>query len=281
MGGRTTKGASQNNRQINTQTNTPPSWALPLYAQAAADAQELYRSGRGGNVYQGARVADLSQETNNAIDGLARTAAGFEDGDLVRRLQAAPQAAQNLGALATGGLRGAGSQNSAFETALQNALNESATLINSRLSGAGRYGSGAHSQVLARELGNVAAQARADGYQRDVENQLAANAQIDRANQNQLGLVNDFLNGQREAYRAALAGGQVQDGVRQAKLEGEQQKWRENDNREWERLGQLLGVTNGLVGDYGTRSGQNQTASRRNPGLGETLGSFSRLVAKR
>jgi len=278
MGGRTTKGASQNNQQRQTQTSAPPPWAVPLYAQGAADAYELYRSGRGGNVYQGARVADLSDESAQAIAGLARTATRFNDPDLLRRIQSPTQAAQNLTALAAG--EGVG-QNRAFDAALQNELDNTASLVNSRLSGAGRYGSGAHSGALANALGNVATRARADQYNRDVDTMLAANAQIDRANQSQLGLANNFLNSQSDAYRASLAGGQVRDANIQNQLDASRERWLENDNREWERLGRLQAAAGGLAGDYGTRSNMNQTTSRRSPGLAETLGTFSRLSGKR
>jgi len=278
MGGRAAKGASQNNRQTQIQSNAPPPWAVPLYAQGAADLQELYRSGRGGNVYQGTRVANLSDETTKAIEGIGRTAAAFDNADLQTRLGATPQAAQNLAQLAAGSAIG---QNNAFNSALQNELDRSATLINSRLSGAGRYGSGAHSGVLARELGQVAARARSDQYNRDIDNQLAANAQIDRANQSQLGLVNDSLRQQTDAYRAALAAGQVRDAQAQSRLDSERQRWLENDDREWERLGRYQALVNGLAGDYGTRSGQSQTTARRNPGLFETAQGLGRLAGKR
>jgi len=278
MGGRTTKGTSQNNRQTQTQLNAPPPWAVPLYAQGGADARALYASGRGGNVYQGQRVANLSDETRQAVDALRQNAQGFGNAGLTGLMQAPTQAAQNLTTMARGEQVG---NNEAFNTSLQGALDGAATTINSRLSGAGRYGSGAHNRVLATELGNIASRANAEQYNRDVDAQLAANAQIDRANQNQLGAAGNFLQQQADAWTQALRGGQVRDNQTQNKLDSEQQKWLETDNREWERLRLLQEAANGLAGDYGTRASQGQNISRKNPGLNETLGTIGRLAGKR
>jgi len=278
MGGRTSKGANQNNRQTQMQVNAPPPWAQGLYAQGAVDARELYASGRGGNVYQGKRVADLSDETNQAMSGLARTAAGFNNPNLTNRLNAPSQSAQNLASVAAGSSMG---QNENFARALQNELDNSASMINARMSGAGRYGSGAHTGALATGLGNVAARATADQYNRDIDHMLAANTQIDRANQNQLGLIGDFLSRQGNAYSDALRGGQLRDNQAQDKLDSESQKWREEDNREWDRLGFLQDAARGFAGDYGTKATTGQNNTRKDPSLSQTLGSLSRLASKR
>jgi len=251
---------------------------VPLYGQGAADAQALYESGRGGNVYQGARVADFSDETRQAIAGLTQTAANFGRSDLARSALSPTQSAQNLSGLAAGAQ---GGNNEAFNQSLQNAMDRAATNINSRLSGAGRYGSGAHIQALAAGLGNIASQAQAEQYHRDIEAQIVANAQIDRANQNQLGAAGQFLAQQGDAWAGALRGGQLRDNQAQDRLDGERQKWLEEDNREWERLRWLQAAANDLAGDYGVKSGQNQSVGRRNPGLAETVGNLGRLAGKR
>ena len=38
--------------------NKPPAWATPLFKESASEAQKIYDSGAGGNVYQGQTVAD-------------------------------------------------------------------------------------------------------------------------------------------------------------------------------------------------------------------------------
>jgi len=78
-----------------------------------------------------------------------------------------------------------------------------------------------------------------------------------------------------------LAAGQVRDAQAQSRLDSERQRWLENDDREWERLGRYQALVNGLAGDYGTRSGQSQTTARRNPGLFETAQGLGRLAGKR
>jgi len=278
MGGRTNKGSNQQARQMQMQVNAPPPWAAGLYAQAGSDAQELYRRGMGGNVYQGQRVAPLSNQTRQAISGLADTATGFNNENLARLIQTPTSSERNLTNLAHSGRVG---NNGAFDAALQHALDNTATMVNSRMSGAGRVGSGAHTQSLASALGNIATAARTNQYNHDVDAMLKANAQIDQANQNQLSTVGNFLTRQSDGYRGALAGGQIQDNQAQDRLDAERQRWLENDNREWERLGQLLAAANGVAGDYGSRAVQSQNSSRKDPGLTQTLASLGRLAGKR
>lgn len=53
-----------------TQTNEPPAWAAPLLKQAAGDAQKLYDSGSGYNVYRGPTRAGMSDQTLSGMNGL-------------------------------------------------------------------------------------------------------------------------------------------------------------------------------------------------------------------
>lgn len=112
-------------------------------------------------------------------------------------------AANNLGSMASGAMVG---QNPAFNAALQNSLDRVRDTINSSFAGAGRYGSGAHTGVLANELGALSTSATANQYNQDVQNMMQANAMIDQANQNQLGASNNFLQGYGNAYSNAIQG---------------------------------------------------------------------------
>lgn len=69
-----------------------------------------------------------------------------------------------------------------FEDALQGQLDKTADRVQSLFSGAGRYGSGANTEALANELGNIRSNALFNQYNQDVANQLAATGMIDSAN---------------------------------------------------------------------------------------------------
>ncbi|WPM80916.1 tail fiber domain-containing protein [Brucella pseudintermedia] len=257
-------------KQSSTQTSEPPKWAKPLFTQSAADALNLYNSGQGGNVYQGQRVADLSGTTTGAINRLTG-AADLYNSDAVNKLATGDtSSATNLAGMASGAMIG---NNSAFNEALQNTLNNTATTINSNLSGAGRYGSGAHTGIMSNKLGQIATQATADQYNRDVQNMLTANNQIDSANQNQLAGLNSLYQGYSGALGNALAGGQILDQNAQNKLNADFDKWTETDNRGWTRLGLLQSAAAGAAGNYGT-----QTGSQKSSGF--SLGTKSDVRAK-
>lgn len=53
-----------------TTENAPPEWAAPLFKQSAKEAQSIYDSGAGGNVYQGQTVAGLGDTTKAGIGGV-------------------------------------------------------------------------------------------------------------------------------------------------------------------------------------------------------------------
>src|SRR5690606_35480464 len=143
-------------RSTTQQEAKPPSWAEPLFKQSAQDAMNLYNSGAGGNTYLGSTVADLSDTTMQGVNQLAQAGQAWDTSGtrpLFQQIGAAAAgpsyAEQNLAQIASG------QDNPYFEEALQNQLNKASSQINSLMSGAGRYGSGAHTGVLASELGGL------------------------------------------------------------------------------------------------------------------------------
>ncbi|UXN06080.1 tail fiber domain-containing protein [Bartonella sp. HY761] len=277
MGGSTSKNSKSEQKQTESQTNAPPAWSQALFQQGASDALSAYQNGQGGNVYQGQRVADLSDTTKSAIDGLANSANNF-DNDYLRQLMNNPtSSASNLTKMASGDLIG---NNSAFNEALQNTLNNTATTINSQMAGAGRYGSGAHSGVLANNLGQVATSALSNQYNQDVKNMLTANSQIDSANQGQVAGAANYLGNESNAWRNALNGGQTLDDNAQAQVDADWQKWLEDDNRDWSRLNLLQNAATGFSGNYGTSSGSSQSQTTKKPSLLDTAKTVGGLIGK-
>ncbi|CAK02198.1 tail fiber domain-containing protein [Bartonella tribocorum] len=239
--------------QTTTQTNAPPAWAADILKQASADAQGLYKKGIGGNVYQGERVAGLSDMTKNALSGLQQAAGLYDNPGVTQWLNAPTNSAANLSSMAKGNWIGS---NSKFNAALQNALNKTSDAINQSMSGAGRYGSGAHTGVLADELGALATNATAQQYNQDIHNMMNANQMIDRSQHDQVNAANAYYQGQSNVQGNALKGGMIQDINRQNILDAERQKWSEKDNQDWNRLGRLLQVGTQAAGNYGTTSGK-------------------------
>ncbi|UNF41851.1 tail fiber domain-containing protein [Bartonella krasnovii] len=242
--------------QTTTQTNAPPAWAADIFKQASADAQGLYKKGIGGNVYQGERVAGLSDMTKNALNGLQQAAGLYNNPALTQWLNAPTNSATNLAGMAKGNWVGS---NSKFNMALQNALNKTSDAINQSMSGAGRYGSGAHTGVLADELGALATNAAAQQYNQDISNMMNANQMIDRSQLDQVNAANAYYQGQSNVQGNALKGGMIQDINRQNILDAERQKWSEKDNQDWNRLERLLQIGTQAAGNYGTTSGKSTT----------------------
>ncbi|UTO28115.1 tail fiber domain-containing protein [Bartonella harrusi] len=242
--------------QTTTQTNAPPAWAADIFKKASAQALDLYNKGQGGNVYQGERVAGLSDMTKNALTGLENAARQYNNPALTQWFNGPTQSATNLLNMAKGDWIGG---NSKFNAALQNALRKTSDAINQSMSGAGRYGSGAHTGVLADELGALATSATAQQYNQDINNMMNANQMIDHSLRDQVNAANNYYQGQSNAQANVLKGGMIQDLNRQNALDAERQKWIEQDNQGWNRLEQLLRVGTQAAGNYGTKSGKSTT----------------------
>ncbi|WP_039762416.1 hypothetical protein, partial [Bartonella queenslandensis] len=198
--------------QKQVQTSAPPTWMQNVFKRGGADAYNLYNTGIGGNVYGGPRVAPLSAPTIQAIGGLGSIPHHYQNRSLMNTIYNPTSAASTLGGMASGSMIG---QNPSFNAALQDSLDRVRDTINSSFAGAGRYNSGAHTGVLAKELGALSKSATAEQYNRDVDRMMQANSLIDQANQNQLGASNNFLQGYGNAYSNALQGSSLLDNYNQ------------------------------------------------------------------
>jgi hypothetical protein len=223
--------------------NKPPAWAAPLFKQSATEAQKIYASGAGGNVYQGDTTAGLGATTTNGINGLTKTVNG---------LGSTTSSGSNLLDLASGKYLKDG--NPYFNQALQGQLDSTADQVQSQFSGSGRYGSGANTGVLTQQLGNIRANALSDQFNRDTQNMLTANSQIDAANSN---LFQNKLAGQQ----AVIGAGKLQDAAKQADLDAALAKFQATDNRDWTRLGLLQAAASGSAGNYGTGTTTQRTST--------------------
>ena len=94
-----------------------------------------------------------------------------------------------------------------LDQVLGKSMQDAADKVNAQFSASGRYGSGAHSGVLSRELGGIEANARLGQYQQERQNQLNA-AQL----LGNLGLQGAGLSTQADQADANQAGLQLQAG---------------------------------------------------------------------
>lgn len=147
-----------------TQESKPPAWATPLFERSAKDALALYRSQPEIPPYAGSAVADLTPTTMQGVNQLAQAGQAYDTSG-TRPLFA------GIGATAAGPLQGMG-ENPYFEEALSNRLQDVSDRVKSGVSSAGRYGSGAHTDVLTNELGQLSTQALSDQFNQNVAQRL-------------------------------------------------------------------------------------------------------------
>lgn len=241
MGGKSSKQTTE---------NKPPKWSEPLFASSAAEAQKIYNSGAGGNVYQGQTVAGLGNTTKTGINGIRSAASAFSG--TPNYLTNPTAASTNLSDMASGKYLSDG--NPYLNDALQGQLDDTAAQVMSQFSGAGRYGSGANTGVLASKLGNIRSSALADQFNRDTQNMLAANNQIDASNAGVFDRLTNWNQDRLGAQQAVVNAGQLEDQARQQQLTADFTKWQSQDMEPWTRLGLLQSAAAGSAGNYGTNT---------------------------
>lgn len=245
-----------------TTESKPPAWATPLFQQSASEAQKIYDSGAGGNVYQGQTVAGLGSTTQGGIKGVQNTVSGLPQNT----------AAQNyLTDYASGKYLQEG--NPYYRDRLANEISDSNSMIQSQFSGSGRYGSGANTNALAKNTQNMLLSGLESDYNRAQANQLAATQQLDSANSN---LYRDKLAGNQ----AVIGAGQLQDANKQAQLTADFTKWQSEDMAPWTRLGLLQSAAAGAAGNYGTNTQTQSQPFNAMQGIGALGSLFTKSDAR-
>jgi hypothetical protein len=260
-----------------TQTSSPPAWAEPLFKQSATEAQNLYNSGAGGNTFTGPTVADLSGTTMSGVNQLAQAGANTDTSGTrplfegIGAASVAPSyAEQNLQGMANGSYLQNG--NPYFNDALRGQLDQTAAQVQSQFSGAGRYGSGANTGTLTQQLGNIRSSALSDQFNRDSQNMLTANSQLDSSRNagldRALSATNALSGQDQQQFQNALTGanatlqaGGLLDTQAQKQLSDLVSNWYAQDNQDWTRLGLLQSAAAGSAGNYGTQTGNSSSSN--------------------
>jgi len=182
------------------QTSNPWEPAQPVLRDILTQAQSV-----SGNT---AAFAPTYGNTINALSDFGRTpsmTAGAAQPIVAGSQQGYGQGLSELMATA-GGQRMTG--NPYLDQALSNAGQRTADMVNAQFSGAGRYGSGAHTGVLTDRLGELETSARMGQYNTE--------------RQNQLGAANTLLSGGYQGVNAAGAADQAQAQRQQALIQAGQ-----------------------------------------------------------
>jgi hypothetical protein len=256
------------------QTNDPPAWAKPMFEKSAKEGLDLYNSGSGYNVYQGPTVATPSDSTMQGVNRLEQSAGTLQGlaNNSVNTLGQFDSSYNKLEDTASGKML---DSNPYFDKVVDRSSRDTAALVNSQMSGSGRYGSGAHTGVLADKIGGLQDSMRSANYQFERGNQLNAINNQAAMTQNKLAGIGTSMGMQAAPANALAQAGQQRDAYSQAQLNDEIQKFYANDMQDWTRLGALQSAAAGAAGDYGTMTNMTRQTQPMNPlGLIGGLGSM-------
>jgi hypothetical protein len=227
------------NPQQQTQTTKIeiPPWLEPNLKQIAGDASALYSGGYGPQFFPGQtwmdfnpfqteshrQIADLATSGNTLTPrALDYTAQMMDRGGISQAAWDAMAPSAAIGAGQIGINTGQGYRdvlgtieggNSFFQQRLADQSRRIADQVNAQMLGAGRYGSGAHTGVLADRIGELQTAAMSEQYNRDIANRFAGLqglSNVEAANiQNMLAAgktqADLWQEGQRDALKAAFA----------------------------------------------------------------------------
>ena len=226
------KGGGGSKTQTVTQTNNHPSYAMPYLKDILGQAQGLYRDS-GPEYYPGSTVVPMAGETQAALDAQTQ-----------RALNGSPvgNAAQDY---ATNVLQGnwLSGGNPYFQGAFDAMARPVTDAVQAAMAKSGRLGSGANTQVLSRELGDIGSKLMYQNYS-DERNRMQQTAglapTLAEMDYNDIGKLAQV----GSAYEAQ-AGAELQDDVNRFNF---------YQQRPWDKLAQYSTFVQG-----GTYGGQNTT----------------------
>lgn len=176
-------------------------------------------------------ASGLSPQTHHTLEEIIKLPEQYLHA--IALINTPTQAEKNLEMIASGGMMG---KNAHFNKALQSSMDRVRDTINSSFSGAGRYGSGAHTQVLERELGVLSANARVNHFHQNRQDMLQANAILGDLNKSRLSMTEDLLKGYEKALSDAAQAKAILDADNQQRVNAAHQQWIREDNQEWHEL---------------------------------------------
>ena len=217
-------------KKTTSQVSNPWAPAQPYLKQGLSLAGDA-----AANTYNGSSIAGLSdwttqgwgQAANNSQGGMTTNLAnqvGGSFGDILGNgglsgqqqmaglgtmgamAQAQPGqqlSTDTLSRFASGGMMG---NNPWLAQTLQTSMQDAADGVNSQFSGAGRYGSGAHTKTLTDRLGNIEANARMGDYNTQMSNMLGAAGQLGNQTNTNVRIEGGYITGMAIGVTGSASG---------------------------------------------------------------------------
>jgi len=258
--------------QQTTQTKDPWAPAQP-FLQSAMNQAEFYRGSDVGNLpYAGSMQAPMSQNLSTGLNTQAAIAQPdlYGTPDVLAGQQAATSMIQNQGLspeLRSLYQQAQGDQNPYLNSIIDTSNRRIGDRVNASMSGAGRYGSGAHTDVMTRALAESADPLLAQDYARR-QQQMQGILEGGLQRQGNWAGMAPTLDAARYAGAERLANiGQYETDRSQAALNDQIKQYNAMQARPWEQLARynaIIGGAGGLGGTQVTSSPiQNPTTMQR------------------
>lgn len=272
------------------QSSEPWGPAQPALNMGLQYAQQYMNNDTGYKPYTGATQAGMSDQTQQSLDQtqqiaqgqgglLGQAAYGYGQG-LINNEGITDNMRPALGTLeATARGDNLGTVNPYLQQMLDANSEKVRNQVNSSMSGAGRYGSGMHTQKLGQSLTDATAPLLFQNYDNERQRQLSA-AQ---------GLTDIYGTGANRALQTAGMGseltgllydpadrlasvGSVYDQRAQNDLNAQIERFNAEQARPWEQLGRLNAIATGAGQMGGTQIGAQTRPVARQSGLQQALG---------
>jgi hypothetical protein len=219
------KGGGGGGGGTSTTTQEIPAELKPLATRYSDKAIQLSDSPYQG--YEGQRYADLTPTQNVGIGLIQQRALGGNP--------TFQNAEKNLNQVISG------QENPYLDSAYNQAASKVSDSVNSNFSSAGRYGSGAHTDVLSENLGDLATNIYGGAYDADQGRRLQA-----------IGQAPAFANQQYQDASQLLNAGQIQQDQAQNNLDFGYQQFQDEQNDPYKKLAAMAAVFGSNLGGGST-----------------------------
>ena len=261
-------------KQQTTQSSSEP-WktAQPALKTAITGAQDLYKKGVGGGIYEDSTVIGWDPQTQQGMNAITQgTNANMGGNGLSGQLQGVIDSggynAAQLDAMnntrATANSNFDINSNPAFMQVLQQTQDAARNGVNASASGAGRYGSGIHQQTLGNTLGDVTNRAVGQEYNNFQNRRDAANNNLFNMGQQAFGNLGAAYTGMQAPANSLMQVGAMNEDLATRQMNDKLRVFNAKQNTPWDQLGRLNAIASGAGQMGGT---QTQTQPGQNPFL--------------
>lgn len=256
---------SGSSKTTTTQNSGPWKSAQPALKQGISEAQRLYDSGTGAQVYTDSTVVPWDAKTTQGMDAITSGANANLNGN---GLSGQYQSVINNGGYNAGQLEALNNTravaNSNFDInadpGFQQVIDQARNTVNAGASGAGRYGSGVHQSTLANTIGDLGARQ----YQAFQQRKDAANSNAFNMASTAFGQLGNAYQGMQSPAQDLMKVGGMNEDLATRQLNDKLRIFNEQQNKPWENLSRLNAIASG-AGQLG--SSQTTSQPGQNPFL--------------